>query len=170
MKRLLTLLCLFALEIGSLAGCDDGPESLEPVPEAASEILTGTGVVIAGLPLNLGDTLAVIESNLGPAGAVRDLGELGIQIDYPHLNAGGILSGAEDEATLVRITVYPGFVGVTSDGIGLGSSESEVDAAFGAADTDPFLEASWYTDVGVAVEWYGGQAERIHLFEPGSAW
>ena len=168
MKRLAALLTFVSLFGCALVGCGEDP--VAPEPELVTEIEAGTGLVIAGNALALGDTLTAIETTFGSTAATRDLGGVGTQIDYPDLGVGGLLSGDGDEATLVRITVYPGFEGTTTDGVGLGSTEAEVNAAFGAAETDPFQVASWYSNAGVAVEWDDGRATRIHIFVPGSAW
>ena len=98
--------------------------------------------------------------------SLRDLGDLGVRFAYPDLHVSGMLSGAEDAATITSIFAHAGFDEGSSTPVRVGASEETVRAELGEPSRDPFLEVWWYRAQGIALQMKDGAVERVTLFAP----
>lgn len=146
----------------TLAGCRDDACPVE------ADIAPGCGILLDGQPLRLGDALADLAQSFGEPTRL-DLGASGERFDL----AG--VAGFSDDADAVRsLALGEGFVGATAEGLGLGSSATEVEEAFGVATPEPLTGGWWYGSLGIGFEIDGegeGEAvDRIHVFPAQPGW
>jgi len=107
-----------------------------------------------------------MQEALGAPARVRDLGMAGVRFEYPSYDVAGLLSGSGNDATVVQLTVFPGFQALEPVSLGFGSSQSDIESQYGTPGEDPFLGTWRYEDRGIAFEWDGDSLARIHLFAP----
>ena len=109
-------------------GCSDDSS------EVGSAFAPGTGITVGGEAVSFGDSEAAVQARLGAASQVR--GAAGIHHGYPDLGVTVIVK----QGAVSGFLLDAGFTG-RSDGIGIGSDEAAVQAAFGEPTREPFLEA-----------------------------
>lgn len=144
------------------SGCDrqDDPEDCA----TAAAIVPGCGVTVDDGALVLELTRDDVIARFGAPDAEREMTGVGRQFTFPDAGLGGMFAAA-GAATVDAIVVGEGFAGTTAEGVGLGSAEAAVTAAFGEPTRDPFLGSWWYLDVGIGFEWSDGIVSRIHVVE-----
>ena len=140
-----------------ILGCKE--ETVLPVT-----IMPGDSLIMGDASLGLGDNLESLKATFGEPSVLRDLGELGVYFEYKEFDVSGTLTGISEQDVITNLTLDTKFVGTTSDGIGLGSLESEVVKKLGETSKEPFLGLWWYQESGLALEFQDGQVVRIHLF------
>ncbi len=146
----------------AFGGCGSG------LCELAADIVPGCGIMAGDLALRLGDNRGDVQDSFPSLEATWDLDNLGTTFTIPGQGIAGMFEGGSADATLTSISVVPGFSGLTTGGVGLGSGESQVVGEFGQPLVDGYLGAWWYSEHGLGLEWSGASVERIHLFVPGS--
>jgi hypothetical protein len=158
MRKLFSMLPLFASVLLG-AACDE-----DPVAECAVDtgIAPGCGLTVAGEPIRLGDPRADVALLLGDPGMAPVFPGVGscdlytaqgLSVLYPD-------SGADLADALI---VLDGFTGTTAEGIGIGSAEADVTAAYGAGSRDAFLGSVWYLGRGIGFEFGDGIVTRVHV-------
>ena len=145
-------------------GCGGAEPGSETPARVAVNVNPGTGVVVAGKTLAIGDTYGAVRAELGAANRLRDLGDEGTLFEYTSHHLAGTLTGPGDDATVVSIVVTSGADARIDGGVGIGSTKAEIEAALGPANQDPFLGTLWYRDRGVAFDMETGVAVRAHVF------
>ena len=120
----------------------------EPAPEP-KRIVPGQGFEGSAATLKLGWTLAEVQAGAKGEPLLRPLGPLGQRFAYPDLGAQGLLQGEGEAATVRALYLGAGFVGQTDEGIGLGSTTEQVEAAYGKPDVEPFVRTRWYRERGI---------------------
>lgn len=135
-------------------------------PQAEGSIEAGEGIHLDQQELSFGSTLAELKSSFGEKLFTRDLGAGMHRFRIADAPVSGLLKGSGEEAVLSSITLVPGFNGKTAEGIGIGSSRSELASAYGEGQDDPFLAAAWYDTSGLVFEWNNDNVIRIHLKDP----
>ncbi|MDP7112578.1 MAG: hypothetical protein QGH45_11480 [Myxococcota bacterium] len=158
MRRLISMLPLVVSGLRG-AGCDEDPADLCAVDAG---IAPGCGLTVAGEPVRLGDPRADVALLLGDPGMASTFPGVGscdvysaqgLSVLYPD-------SGADLADALI---VLDGFTGTTAEGIGIGSAEANVTAAYGTGSRDAFLGSAWHLDRGLGFEFGDGVVTRVHV-------
>jgi len=152
-----------------LDGDDDTPdgdteETLPPQAEGSIEV--GIGIHLEQDTITFGTTLSQLTTLLGDAIEVRNIDNTTSRFRILNTPVSGLLHGTGVDATLVALTLVTGFNGKTADGIGIGSSRTDVDSLYGVGVLDPFLSATWHDNSGVVFEMENDKVVRIHLKAP----
>jgi len=161
-RPLLLLLSLVAT-VCSACGSDDAP--VEPL--VASTIEPGSGVTIAGSPLSLGDSYVTVTERFGPPEVMHDLGAVGRRFVYAEHAISGLLQGEGDSAAVTRLTLHPGFDGLSASGVGIESEVAAVEAAYGAPLRETFVGSYQYRQLGLTFDVADDAVSRVHLYEAG---
>ncbi len=140
----------------------DGDEDIYVPPQVEGSIETGVGIHIEQQELKLGAATADLENIFGDNIIIRELGENFESFIIADTPISGFLQGS----SVSSITLMPGFKGKSTDGLGLGSSRSDVESKIGAGKKDPFLEADWYENHGLVIEWENDAIIRMHMRAP----
>jgi hypothetical protein len=141
------------------AGCDE-----DPADECAVDtgIVPGCGLTVGSDPIRLDDPRADLAQLLGTpviASIVPGVGpsdvfaSQGLSVLYPD-------DGTDLADALIALD---GFTGTTAEGLGVGSAEADVTAAYGAGSRDAFLGSVWYLDRGIGFEFGDGVVTRVHV-------
>ncbi len=136
----------------------------EGVDVEPSSVVPGVGVTDGGAAVVVGDTYADMAAGLGVPSRTLDLGTLGTYFDYTERHLAGVVTGTTADDTVAALFAGPSFAGQAANGVGIGSTEPDVEAAFGAPEKDPFLQTWWYEEQGVSIEWSEGKVRRINVF------
>ena len=126
------------------AGCTDNTgATLEP-----DRFEPGLGAWVKGVHLAVGAPLPPAPEALGAPEPLRDLGPAGVRVRYPDVGLAVTLTGTSLQDTVRSLALTAGFGGKV-DTLGLGSTRSDVQAAFGAPTVDPLLGAWLYPAKGL---------------------
>lgn len=140
------------------AGCTDS----DPCDGREPAIHPGSGFTLCEGEVRLGASVEALEPVLGLPTARRELAALGARIVYPEAH----LVALERDGALVAIELYDCPTLKTAEGIGLGSPDSEVKAALGAPEIEPFLGTWRYPSAGIALTVEQGVVVGLQLFVP----
>ncbi len=148
-----TVTCMLAL------GCKE-----EPVSEctADADIAPGCAVTLDGAVVRLGDARSDALALLGSPDTALILPGVGLSDTFPALGLTA-LHAEVDANSVDALIVLDGFDGTTAEGLGLGSSRADVEAAYGPGVGDPFLGSAWYLDRGIGFEFVENVVSRVHV-------
>ena len=131
-----------------------------------AEITPGCGVLVGGEPLRIGDTVDTVTEAHGEP-TWLELGAAGTRFDYP---SDGVTGFASADEVVTSVQVGSAFAGNTPDELSVGSTLTQVQAAHGAATTDPYTGAQHYPELGISFEISDEAVERVHVFAPQKDW
>lgn len=152
--RALLLLAILAL----LAGCDDS-ETEDCMGDA--DIVPACGIAAGEGAVVLGDARADVETLLGPAPSMLDLGALGTRFTYTEPPLSGLY--ATDD-TVSSLAAGEGLAGTSAGGSAVGSAGSAVSDEFGTPSADPVLGVWWYPSDGIAWRLDGDTVVGVEIF------
>lgn len=140
-------------------GCNEDPVSECGVDAAISP---GCGVLVGEAAVRLHDAREDLLTRIGSPDTAVDLANVGRHdtFETPGL---AILYAVEAPHPAQGLIALGGFAGTTAEGLGIGSSRADVEAAYGAGVVDPFLGSAWYLDRGIGFEFAADAVTRIHV-------
>lgn len=152
MRRTWILLVVLAL---SSLGCDSGGGS-GGAADTSAPADTPPGV----LEIEVGAAWGPIEAAMSEAPRIFDLGALGARFEAPAHGVAGLLTGTGDDATVVSVE------GTAWGGVAVGDPRKAVGTALGDPIEDLFMDAWWYPEDGLLIEFEDGVVVRVHVFAP----
>jgi hypothetical protein len=143
----LLLLALSVLGCDSGGGAGAGPDTVGPedAPGGLLEIEPGAawGPIVA---------------SMAEAPLVLDLGALGARYESPAHGVAGMLTGTGDDAVVVSVEW------TEAGGIAAGDLRKSVASTLGDPIEDLYLDAWWYPEDGLMIEFEDDVVARIHVF------
>jgi len=155
-KTSIPVLSLLALSLAAM-GCA-GPCA------KGDAVVPGAGLAIDGERFCLGDDPADLEKRFGAPAETSDLGTLGTRFTYPDQGVTGTWEEGEEGPVVTTLYADETVTSVTSGGLGIGSTLSQIEAELGSGSRDPFVGHLWYMDLGIAFELEDDSVGRLHLF------
>jgi len=149
---------IFLMILALLAGCDDA-ETEDCMADAG--IVPACGIAAGEGAIVLGDARADVETLLGPAPSLLDLGALGTRFTYVDPPVSGLYA-ADD--TVSSLAAGEGFSGTSAGGVALGSDATAVSGEFGNPSADPVLGVWWYPSEGIAWRLDGDTVVGVEVF------
>jgi hypothetical protein len=149
---------IFLMTLALLAGCDES-EAEDCVGDAG--IVPACGIAVGEGAIVLGEGRADVETLLGPAPSMLDLGALGTRFTYVDPPVSGLYA-ADD--TVSSVSAGEGFAGASAGGAALGSAGAAVSDEFGSPDADPVLGVWWYPGDGIAWRLEGDTVVGVEIF------
>ncbi|MFH1532621.1 MAG: hypothetical protein ABIK09_17995 [Pseudomonadota bacterium] len=134
-------------------GCDSGGGG-----GAADTGGSGDTPVVV-VEIELGANWEAVRASVGEEPVLRDLGVLGARFEYPDLGVAGMLTGSGDDATVISLE------STVTGGIAAGDPRKAVASALGDPIEDLFLDAWWYPDEGLMIEFEDDVVARVHQYE-----
>ena len=130
-----------------------------------SGVVEGAGASVGDSAICVTQTAEQLTDALGDAPVSLDLDAAGQRVSYPdHGVSGQLVDGGG--LAITAVTLNSDYDQATESGVGIGSDEASVSAAYGTADVEPFQGGWWYPSDGIGFSFEEGSVSAIHLFAP----
>jgi len=148
----ITWITLLVLGLFSIS-CDSGGSG------GAADVAGGEDSPPVAVEIEPGAAWGSVQGSIDEAPVLRDLGALGARFEFPELGIAGMLTGSGDDATVISVEL------TAAGGIAAGDPRKAVASALGDPIEDLFLDAWWYPEAGLMVEFEDDVVARVHQYE-----